>query len=84
MTGQTDMPSGAVSADQAAAAGAAAGGAFAEPTPTVAHDQQTASHPAGSPMPEGGVPVTEKPEVLVGAAFAGGVVAALLLRKIVG
>ena len=26
----------------------------------------------------------DKPEVLVGAAFAGGVVAALLLRKIVG
>jgi hypothetical protein len=64
------MPSGSVSAT--------------EPTPTVAHDQQTASHPAGSPMPEGGVPATEKPEVLVGAAFAGGLVAALLLRKIVG
>jgi hypothetical protein len=64
------MPSGSVSAT--------------EPTPTVGHGQQTASHPAGSPMPEGGVPATEKPEVLVGAAFAGGVVAALLLRKIVG
>ncbi len=76
MSGQTDMPSGAVAADQAAPA--------PEPTPTVGHDQQTASHPAGSPMPEGGVPATEKPEVLVGAAFAGGLVAALLLRKIVG
>jgi hypothetical protein len=53
-------------------------------TPTVAHDEQTASHPAGSALPEGGVPATEKPEVLVGAAFAGGLAAALILRKIVG
>ena len=73
MNAETDMPSGAVSADQAA-----------EPTPTVAHDQQTASHPAGSALPEGGVSATEKPEMLVGAAFAGGLAAALLLRKIVG
>ena len=51
---------------------------------SVPHDEQTASHPAGSALPEGGVPATEKPEVLVGAAFAGGFVAALLLRKIVG
>ena len=55
-----------------------------EPTPTVPHGAQTASHPAGSPMPEGGIPATEKPELLVGAAFAGGLVAALVLRKIVG
>ena len=63
------MPSGPVSA---------------EPTPTVGGDEQTASHPAGSPQPEGGIPATEKPEVLVGAAFAGGLAAALILRKIVG
>ena len=55
-----------------------------QPTPTVAGDEQTASHPAGSALPEGGVPTTEKPEVLVGAAFAGGLVAALILRKIAG
>jgi hypothetical protein len=55
-----------------------------QPTPTVAGDEQTASHPAGSALPEGGVPTTEKPEVLVGAAFAGGVLAALILRKIAG
>jgi hypothetical protein len=35
-------------------------------------------------MPEGGIPATEKPEVLVGAAFAGGLAFALLLRKIAG
>ena len=74
------MPSGSVSASQAGATGQTA----AQPTPTVGNDQQTASHPAGSALPEGGVPATEKPEVLVGAAFAGGFVAALVLRKIVG
>ncbi len=55
-----------------------------QPTATVSGAEQTASHPAGSPMPEGGIPVTEKPEALVGAAFAGGFVAALILKKIVG
>ncbi len=29
-------------------------------------------------------PITERPEALVGGAFAGGLLAALLLRKIVG
>ena len=51
------------------------------PTPTVSHGEQTASHPPGSAMPEGGVPVSERPEALVGAAFAGGLVLALLLRR---
>ena len=51
---------------------------------SVPHDEQTASHPAGTSMPQGGIPTTEKPEVLVGAAFAGGLFAAVLLRKIVG
>jgi hypothetical protein len=74
VSAETDTPGGAVSAEKAAS----------EPTPTVPHSQQTASHPAGSAMPDGGVPVTERPEALVGAAFAGGVLAAFLLRKIVG
>ncbi len=55
-----------------------------EPSPTVSHGEQTASYPAGSAMPEGGVPTTEKPELLVGAAFAGGLAAAIILRRIVG
>jgi hypothetical protein len=78
VSAESDTLSGAVSADAAAAPGAT------EPSPTVSHDQQTASHPAGSALPEGGLPATDKPEVLVGAAFAGGLVAAFLLRKIVG
>ncbi len=55
-----------------------------QPTPTVAGDEQTASHPAGSAMPEGGIPLADKPEALVGAAFAGGLVLAMILRKIAG
>jgi hypothetical protein len=35
-------------------------------------------------MPDSGIPVTEKPEALVGAAFAGGFALALILRKIAG
>ena len=54
------------------------------PTPTVPHGEQTAAHPAGTPMPEGGIPATEKPEVLVGAAFAGGLLAANILKRLGG
>jgi hypothetical protein len=54
----------------------------ASPTDTVSHDQHTHSHPAGTAMPEGGIPATEKPEVLVAGAFAGGVLLALILKKL--
>ena len=53
-----------------------------EPTPTVGHGEQTRSHPAGSAQPEGGIPATERPEVRVGAAFAGGFLAALILKRL--
>ena len=53
-----------------------------EPTGTVPHDQQTKSHPAGSAMPAGGIPVTEKPEALVAGAFAGGFIFAWVLKKL--
>jgi hypothetical protein len=52
-------------------------------TATVGHGQQTASHPPGSALPEGGIPFTERPEALVGAAFAGGLLAAILLKRLV-
>ena len=52
------------------------------PTDTVGHGEQTASHPPGSAMPSGGIPVTERPEALVGAAFAGGLAFALILKKL--
>jgi hypothetical protein len=53
-----------------------------QPTDTVGHGQQTSSHPPGSAMPEGGIPVTERPEALVGAAFAGGFLAAMILKRL--
>ena len=53
-----------------------------EPTPTVPHDHQTRAHPAGSAMPEGGVPVTERPEAMVAGAFAGGLLFAMILKKL--
>jgi len=53
-----------------------------QPTPTVPHDQQTRSHPAGSAMPESGVPVTERPEAMVAGAFAGGFLFAMILKKL--
>ena len=70
-----ESSSGAASMDDAATTSDA-------PTGTVPHDQQTKSHPAGSAMPEGGVPVTEKPEALVAGAFAGGFLFALILKKL--
>ena len=60
----------------------AQGSTASEPTPTVGHGEQTRSHPPGSASPEGGVPVTERPEALVGAAFAGGLVVALILKRL--
>ena len=53
-----------------------------DPTATVGHGQQTASHPPGSAMPSGGIPITERPEALVGAAFAGGLLTALILKRL--
>ncbi len=52
------------------------------PTDTVSHGEQTQSHPAGTAMPEGGIPVTERPEALVAGAFAGGFLFALILKKL--
>jgi hypothetical protein len=57
-----------------------------EPTPAV---DATTGRPAGSPGngvalpgPLANLPVDEHPEILVGAAFAGGVVAAFVLRRL--
>jgi hypothetical protein len=83
VSAETDTPGGAISAEQAAQTQEVPP-AEPTPTPTVSHDEQTASRPPGSPQPEGGVPVTERPEALVGGAFAGGLLLAIVLRKIVG
>ena len=54
----------------------------AAPTDTVGHGEQTHAHPAGSARPDDGIPVTERPEALVGAAFAGGLAFALILKRL--
>ena len=38
--------------------------------------------PPGGSSPEGGTPITERPEALVGGAFAGGLVLALILKRL--
>ena len=65
-----------------APAGAVSASAGPAPSATVGHGEQTHAHPAGSARPEGGIPVTERPEALVGAAFAGGLAFALILKKL--
>ncbi len=90
MSAETDKPEGAGSVSMGDAASGAAEPTTewrpptdpVEPTPTVGHDEQTKSHPAGSAMPEGGISAAERPEVLVGAAFAGGFLAALILKRL--
>ena len=60
-----------------------------EPTPTVTVVASSPSHPAGtaasgepssSELPFGIPP--DRPEILVGAAFAGGLVAAIILKRL--
>jgi hypothetical protein len=51
----------------------------AEPTPTVGAAEATFSQPAGSAL-LGAQPVDPHPEKLAGAAFVGGIVAAVFLK----
>jgi hypothetical protein len=61
-----------------------------EPTPTVTVVASSPSQPAGTAAPDEpssalpfGIP-EDRPEILVGAAFAGGVVAAIILKRLGG
>jgi hypothetical protein len=62
------------------------------PTPTVTAAQATTAHPAGSvaapaPGPGSELPFgipPDRPEILVGAAFAGGLLAAFILKRFGG
>ena len=59
-----------------------------EPTPTVPIVASTPTHPPGTAAEEPnelpfGIP-PDRPEILVGAAFAGGLVAAFILRRLGG
>ena len=58
------------------------------PTPTVTVVSSTPTHPPGTAADEPsalpfGIP-SDRPEILVGAAFAGGLVAAFILRHLGG
>jgi hypothetical protein len=60
-----------------------------EPTPVVGGSHATSGDSAGSaangvplPGPLAKLPVDEHPEILVGAAFAGGIVAAFVLKRL--
>ena len=56
-----------------------------EPPPTVAVATATTVRPAGTAADESaGLPfgMSDRPEILVGAAFAGGLVAALILKRL--
>jgi hypothetical protein len=59
-----------------------------EPTPVVGAGEATTDRPAGTaansglPGPLANLPVEEHPEILVGAAFAGGIVAAFILKRL--
>ena len=59
-----------------------------QPTPVVGASDASSNQPPGTaaagglPGPLANLPVEEHPEILVGAAFAGGIVAALILRRL--
>ncbi|MEA2288746.1 MAG: hypothetical protein QOD55_743 [Solirubrobacteraceae bacterium] len=60
-----------------------------QPTPTVPAAHATTVHPAGTAASSGaagdelpfGIP-PDRPEILVGAAFAGGLLAAIILKRL--
>ena len=52
-----------------------------DPTPSVPPSEATYAAPAGTALP---IDVEAHPEALVGAAFAGGLLAGVLLRKLTG
>lgn len=60
-----------------------------QPTPVVGSTDSSFEQPPGTsagggglPGPLANLPVEEHPEILVGAAFAGGIVAAFVLRRL--
>ncbi len=55
-----------------------------EPTPVISLSDADAKHPPGTAAPEGPAVIgpPDRPEIAVGAAFAGGFVLAFILKKI--
>jgi hypothetical protein len=58
-----------------------------EPTPTATVTRSTPTHTPGTAADENPLPFgipPDRPEILVGAAFAGGLVAAIILKRLGG
>jgi hypothetical protein len=82
VSGDVDTGAGRAAAQPAVAAAVP----IREPTPVIAASDATRDKPPGTAAPPGGAsPVIgppDKPELAVGAAFAGGFVLAFILKKI--
>jgi hypothetical protein len=82
-----DPAVGSATAGPVAPEAAGSTSSSAEPTPTVGTSDASYSTPPGSAAPAGagGVDLdalSDRPEVLAGAAFAGGLVAAMILKRL--
>jgi hypothetical protein len=79
MSGEADTGQEAAAPTPAVAAAIPA----PEPTPVVATAEATRDHPLGTAAPAGSIiGPPDKPELAVGAAFAGGLVLAFILKRI--
>jgi hypothetical protein len=80
VSGEPSTPAGPASPQPAVAAAVP----VPEPTPVIATADASRSHPPGTAAPEGSgvIGPPDKPELAVGAAFAGGFLVAFILKKI--
>ncbi len=80
MSGDVDTGPGSVTPQPAVAAAIP----VPEPTPVVSASVANREHPPGTAVPPGGTVIgpPDKPELAVGAAFAGGFVLAFILKRI--
>jgi hypothetical protein len=80
VSGDVDTGSGAATPQPAVAAAVP----VPEPTPVVPASQADRDHPPGTAAAEGPTVIgpADKPELAVGAAFAGGFVLAFILKRI--
>ena len=80
MSGDVDSGSGPASPQPAVAAAVP----IPEPTPVIPASEANHEHPPGTAAPSGSQVIgpPDRPEIAVGAAFAGGFVLAFILKKI--
>jgi hypothetical protein len=80
VTGDVDTGPGSATPQPAVAAAIP----VPEPTPVITASDATRDHPPGTAVPESSQVIgpADKPELAVGAAFAGGFVLAFILKRI--